>query len=268
MEVANVTGVVTGGAAGLGKALAETLLQGGARVAITDINAAQLAATGDELRATFGDRVATFQQDVTDPDSFHATLAFAAEQFGRKVNLLVNNAGIPSDSRFHRDGAEWQHWQAVINTNLVAVIRGTQVAADVMKKTLADGEEGVIVNMASIAGIVDFPFAPTYAAAKAGVVHFTRSMVPLKKNNNIRVVALCPGFADTVMGRAGMMVWPQIETTLGKLLPLDAVGAGLVQLLRDADNAGRALRVVDGETKYYSYADKDFFFPNEDVFIM
>lgn len=268
MEVANVTGVVTGGAAGLGKTLAETLLQGGARVVITDINASQLAATGDELRAKFGDRIATFQQDVTDPDSFFGALEFAAAQFGRKVNLLVNNAGIPSDSRFHSDGAEWQHWQAVINTNLMGVIRGTQVAAEVMKKTLAEGEEGVIVNMASIAGVVDFPFAPTYAAAKAGVVHFTRSMVPLKKCHNIRVVALCPGFADTPMGRGGMFVWPQIEQTLGKLLPLDKVGDGLVQVLRDADNAGRALRILDGETKYYAYADQDFFFPNEDVWKM
>lgn len=263
MELPNVRAIITGGAAGLGKSFAETLLEGGAKVVITDIDAVQLQATGEALRAKYdAKRVGFFQQDVTQNDSFDKAFAFAAELFEAPVNVLVNNAGISGDMNFFKEDAPLA-WQKVIEIDLIALMRGTQVGAATMRKTLG-GQEGVIVNMCSMAAFCDCPFWPQYAAAKSGVLGFTKSMHQLKKSGNVRVMALCPGFADTAMGQDAATNFPQLMGGQAGLMTAETVSQGLVKALGDGDNAGRQL-VVAPEMAFYhvgNFTPNEFSFPD------
>jgi NAD(P)-dependent dehydrogenase (short-subunit alcohol dehydrogenase family) len=263
MELADVRGIITGGAAGLGKKFAETILAAGGKVVITDVDAAQLKVTGEALQAQFGVKNAGFfVQDVTDGESFHAAFAFAAEHFEAPVNVLVNNAGISGDMNFFKEDTP-RAWEKVIAIDLIGLMRGTQVGAATMRKTL-DGAEGVIVNLCSMAAFCDCPFWPQYAAAKSGVLGFTKSMHQLKKSGNVRVMALCPGFADTAMGQDAVANFPQLMGGEAGLLTPEAVAAGLVKALADGDNAGRSLVVADQMSFYHvgNFTPTEFSFPD------
>ncbi|GAB9463421.1 15-hydroxyprostaglandin dehydrogenase [Globisporangium polare] len=261
MELSQVVGIVTGGAAGLGQGFAAAILAGGGKVVITDVNAAQLEATGKAFQTRYGHKhVAWVRQNVTEPDSFHRAFDFATKFFDGPVNLLVNNAGIAGDLSFFDDGAP-RNWESVVAIDLTAVVRGSQVAIDFFKK-LPSGKEGVIVNIASLAGLNAVPFSPEYGAAKAGVVGLTRSLYPLKTSHNIRAVALCPGFAKTAMGKLATEQTPDYIAQMGGVMEIEDVVNAFKAALKEPDNAGRCLRIVQGKTSYYKFAGDKQLFPN------
>ncbi|TYZ67864.1 hypothetical protein PybrP1_004979 [[Pythium] brassicae (nom. inval.)] len=261
MELSQVVGIVTGAAAGFGRGFAEAILNGGGKVLITDVDTKQLQATGKELQSKFGAKnVAWLRQNVTDTGSFHETFDYAIKYFGTHVNLLVNNAGIAGDLTFYDDGAP-RNWERVIDIDLTAVTRGTQVAIDYFKK-LPSGQEGVIANLASLAGLNAVPFSPEYAAAKAGVVGLTRSLYQLKKSHNIRAFALAPGFTDTAMGRQAVDTVPEYLGELGGLMKLSEVTDAFVAAVREPDNAGRVLRIVKNRRGYFKFPGDKQIFPN------
>ncbi|KAF1317543.1 hypothetical protein FI667_g14723, partial [Globisporangium splendens] len=165
MELARSVAIITGAAGGFGKAFADTILADGGKVLITDINTEGVEATAKVLADKYGaKRVSWIRQDVTDTDSFGAAFDHARTHFDdAPVNMLVNNAGIGADLTFYNDGAP-TNWSRVVEINFVAVMRGTQVAVDHFKKLLPPGKEGVVVNVASIAGLYAVPLLPDIAA--------------------------------------------------------------------------------------------------------
>lgn len=260
MELNQVVGIVTGGAAGFGREFAIAILKGKGKVLITDVNVHALQATGKELQDTYGHKnVCWLRQDVCDPDSFHQVFDYAHKYFDLPVNMLANNAGIAGDMTFFDEDAP-RRWEAVINIDLTALARGTQVAIQQFRKHLK-GKEGVVVNVASVAGLNAVPFGPEYAAAKAGVVGLTRSCYQLKKSDNIRVVAIAPAFAKTAMGHAATESVPEYTKQL-PLMEVDNVTNGFVEALREPDNAGRVLRIIERARSYFRFPGDKQLFPN------
>ncbi|KAF1330911.1 15-hydroxyprostaglandin dehydrogenase, partial [Globisporangium splendens] len=261
MELSQVVGIVTGGAVGFGRGFAEAILAGRGKVLITDVNVHNLQATGKELQAKYGEKnVCWVRQDVTETNSFSEVFEYATKYFGKPVNMLVNNAGIAGDMSFYNDGAP-RNWEKVIDIDLTALIRGTQTAIDTFKKQL-NGKEGVIVNLASLAGLNAVPFGPEYAAAKAGVVGLTRSLYQLKKSHNIRCFALAPGFTNTAMGIEATQAVREYTDEQGGLMDVSEIINAFVAGVQEPENAGRVLRIVKGRRSYYKFAGDKQLFPN------
>jgi NAD(P)-dependent dehydrogenase (short-subunit alcohol dehydrogenase family) len=260
MELNQVVGIITGGAAGFGRAFAEKVLSNGGKVMITDVNVHGLQLTGKALESKYGHKnVCWMRQDVTERESFAHVFDYASKFFAQPINLLINNAGIAGDLSFY-DGLS-TNWESVVEIDLTALIRGTQYAIVQFQKTL-NGREGVIVNIASMAGLNSTPFSPEYAAAKSGVVGFTRSLLELKQRYNIRSFAMCPGFADTNMGRDAVDQIPKYTDAMGGLMPIDTVAEAFAEGLREPDNCGRVQRIMKTKRAYYRFPGDKLLFPN------
>ncbi|TMW64819.1 hypothetical protein Poli38472_008986 [Pythium oligandrum] len=260
MQLQDIVGIVTGGAAGIGRALAETILSAGGNVLITDINTSLLETTGQELAAKFGKaNVGWTQQNVVEMDSFHRIFDVATNHFKKPVNLLINNAGIGGDLDFWKGDAP-RNWEDVITIDLTAVIRGSQVAIQQFRKHLG-GNEGVVINVSSAAGFMATPFFPQYGAAKAGVIGFTRSCHPLKKQHNIRVVALCPAFVDSALSKLAIEVSPKLIQRLGGVMDVSKVVDGFEMALNDPNNSGRCILIVPTGSSYFPFAGDKHLYP-------
>ncbi|KAG1711881.1 hypothetical protein DVH05_009121 [Phytophthora capsici] len=260
MEFHEAVAIVTGGGRGFGRAFAERILSGRGKVMITDVNVQELQATGKELQRQFGEQnVCWDRQNVTEKDSFQRVFAYASKYFKKPVNLLVNNAGIAGDMTFYEP--ESTNWEAVVDIDLTALIRGTKFAICEFKRTL-NGKEGVVVNLGSMAGLTTTPFGPEYAAAKAGVVGFTRSLYQLKKSDNIRCFCMCPGFAETNMGRTADVEIPEYTNMMGGLLPVKVVVDAFADGVREPGNAGRVQRIMKKNTTYYRFPGDKALFPD------
>ncbi|RMX63978.1 hypothetical protein DD238_005205 [Peronospora effusa] len=259
MELSEVVAIVTGGGRGFGRAFAEKILSGHGKVMITDVNVQELEATGKELQQQFGEsNVCWDRQNVTEKKSFSCAFAYASTYFTQPVNVLVNNAGIAGDMTFYKPDSTT--WEAVVEIDLVALIRGTKCAIAEFKRTL-NGKEGVVVNLGSMSGLTSAPFGPDYAAAKAGVVGFTRSLYMLKKSDNIRCFCMCPGFAETDMGRKAHVAVPEYTNMMGGLLPVKVVVDAFSAGLREPDNSGRVQRIMKKDTSYYRFPGDKMLFP-------
>ncbi|KAL3660175.1 hypothetical protein V7S43_014706 [Phytophthora oleae] len=130
-------------------------------------------------------------------------------------------------------------------------MRTTLEAAEQMEAGLPSGEEGVIVNLAMVGGLVEMPFWPAYATAKAGVLEFTKSMYPLKPCRNIRVMALCPGFVGTTVGHFITDAFPGAMRDRCGLVTVETVTQAFVRAIEDGHNAGRCMIVMEGQAIYY-----------------
>jgi len=185
--------VITGGAAGIGAAMARLFVQEGARVVIGDLKEDEGQALAAQLNAAAERRVALFQRtDVTSPADLETLVAQAEGAFGR-LDVLCNNAGIGSMGDSVTLGIE--QWRHVIDVDLNGVFYGCKAAIPALRR--AGG--GAIVNTASISGIgADYGFA-AYNAAKAGVINYTRTLALDHAHENIRCNALCPGLVLTTL---------------------------------------------------------------------
>ena len=186
--------LVTGASRGIGRAIAEALLAQGAAVAgtaTTDAGAERIAA---EL-AGHGRRVLGLRLDVTDSASVEATLGGIADTFGGAPGILVNNAGITRDNLLMRmKDAEWDD---VIDTNLTSVYRLCKACLRPMTKA----RKGRIINIASVVGACGNAGQTNYAAAKAGMIGFSKSLAREVGSRGITVNCVAPGFIDTDMTR-------------------------------------------------------------------
>ena len=184
--------VVTGSSRGIGKAIAKALAGEGATMAVHYFRGREGA---DELASEFeraGNKVGVFQADVSRPEDCHRLMEQVARQLGR-VDILVNNAGINRDKSLRKMQAS--EWDEVIQTNLNSVYHCTKAALEPM---IASGW-GRVVNIASIIGQTGAFGQANYAAAKAGVIAFTKSVAHELAKYGITVNAICPGFVDTDM---------------------------------------------------------------------
>jgi NAD(P)-dependent dehydrogenase (short-subunit alcohol dehydrogenase family) len=189
-ELDGKVAVITGAANGIGRGIAEAFVAEGARVVIADVD----DAAGEEVAAKLGDAAAFAHTDVSDPASLAAAVDLAVTHFGA-IDVMVNNAGIASSlRRFMQD--DFRDFQKVMAVDLFGVMAGTQAAARRMQPG------GSIVNVASIAGVSPGVGLQTYRAAKAGVIHFSRSAAIELAELGIRVNVIAPANIQTAINSA------------------------------------------------------------------
>ncbi|HZQ34708.1 MAG TPA: SDR family NAD(P)-dependent oxidoreductase [Dehalococcoidia bacterium] len=241
MDIGGTVAVVTGAGSGIGRAMAVALANEGARaVVIADLDETGAEQTVEQVRAA-GSRAAFVRVDVTDAAAMRELLDEAQMQFTR-LDVLCNNAGVgePPAGLFDEDG-DLDAFERVVAVNLTAVIRGTQLGVLKMREL---GRGGVIVNTASMGGLRPMPTSPVYAATKAGVIHFTRSLRHLYEEANIRVNAICPSFVDTpLVHRDGPERLAALAGDATLLVP-ELVAQGLIELVTDDSRAGAVMRVT------------------------
>ncbi|GCD89999.1 3-oxoacyl-ACP reductase FabG [Nocardioides sp. LS1] len=183
------TAVITGGAQGLGRAIAERFVAEGARVVIGDVDLAAATACAAEL----GDGVATAVRcDVTSEEQMDALVAAATERFG-SLDVMVNNAGVLRDATMRKMTLD--DFRLVLDTHVQGTWLGTRAAAAVMR----EAGSGSIVNMSSISGKVGNLGQTNYSAAKAGIVGLTKAAAKEVAHVGVRVNAIQPGLIRTAM---------------------------------------------------------------------
>ena len=196
MQITNKTFIVTGGASGLGRAAAETILQAGGRVVLLDVN----AETGHAAEQALGGRARFAQADVSSEDQVSAAIDLAVSTFGG-LNGVVNAAGIgPAAKVLGRNGPHaLDLFEKAIRVNLIGTFNVIRLAAVVLTQNTPEGsgERGVIVNTASIAAFDGQIGQPAYAASKGGIVAMTLPIAREFAASGIRVVTIAPGIFDT-----------------------------------------------------------------------
>jgi len=257
MELKGRLVVITGSAQGLGKAFAKRLLQDGARVCLSDIQEPVGLATKTEFQEKFGSEMVHFVRcDVTKMEDVVSLYDEAEEHFKDKVEVWCNNAGIN-----HNAG-----WRKCMDIDIMAVMMGTYYAMDRMSKTKG-GRGGLIVNTASVAGLVfnqiqdrEISDANSYFVAKHGVVALTRMLANPKilEETGVRVVCICPSFADTNIIREGMeeragAVRAKIEGYHPILTP-EYVAEGFHSLVTNCSN-GSALMIARPDVPFFTFPD-------------
>ncbi|BBZ12948.1 putative oxidoreductase [Mycobacterium branderi] len=204
------TAVVTGGAQGLGFAIAERFVAEGARVVLGDVNLGSTEAAAKHLG---GDDVAlAVRCDVTVASDVDALVATAVERFGG-LDVMVNNAGITRDATMRKMTEE--QFDEVIAVHLKGTWNGTRKAAAIMR----ENKRGAIVNMSSLSGKVGLVGQTNYSAAKAGIVGMTKAAAKELAHLGVRVNAIAPGLIRSAMTEAmPQRIWDEkvAEVPMGR----------------------------------------------------
>jgi NAD(P)-dependent dehydrogenase (short-subunit alcohol dehydrogenase family) len=235
MHINDTRAIITGGASGLGQAVAEDIVAAGGRVALLDVN----AAAGRALTASLGERASFIETDVTSEGAVISAVAGAVQAMGG-LNLAVNCAGVGWPKRMvGKDGPmPGEFFRKVIEINLVGTLLVCKAAAAEMQKNApnADGERGAIVMTASVAAFDGQIGQVAYAASKGGVVGMTLPMARELAAFGIRVVTIAPGLFLTPM----MAALPaEAQESLGKQVPFPP------RLGRPAEYASLVRQVVE-----------------------
>jgi 3-hydroxyacyl-CoA dehydrogenase/3-hydroxy-2-methylbutyryl-CoA dehydrogenase len=199
VKVSGAVGLVTGGASGIGRGVAELLVERGASVVIADLE----SSPGRDVATQLGDRARFVACDVTRPDMVEAAVAAAVAEFGR-VDVLVSCAGISVGARVvGREGKlhSLDLFRKHVDVNLVGMFDMVRNTAGAMAANEPgdDGERGLIVNIASIAGYEGQVGQAAYGASKGGVIAMTLPLARDLGQLGIRVMCVCPGTMDTPM---------------------------------------------------------------------
>lgn len=195
--------VVTGGASGIGRALATQLVAAGARVVVADVN----GPLADEVAHALGPRARAARVDVTDPQAVRQLVDGTVAREGA-IDLLFNNAGIAvfADAR----DTSLDDWNRQIDVNLRGVVHGIAAAYPLMVRRGC----GHIVNTASAAGLLPVPANIAYVATKHAVVGLSLTLRAEGRNFGVRVSVVCPGVIDTPIVQSAKIVGPTRETVL------------------------------------------------------
>ncbi len=191
MEIKGQVAFITGGARGIGKAIAEAYAKLGCNVVIADIDADLSGQTAEEMKGAGVDALGV-QIDVSDSESVSAAFKVAKEKFDR-IDILVNNAGITKDSLIMR--MKEDDWDAVLSINLKGVFLCTKEVIRIMSKQ----KYGRIVNIASVVAFMGNPGQANYSASKAGIVGLTKTTAKEYASRGITSNAVAPGFIVTAM---------------------------------------------------------------------
>jgi 3-oxoacyl-[acyl-carrier protein] reductase len=214
MKLEGKVALITGGAQGIGRAIALLLAREGAKVVISDINLEKARETCREIEA-LGREALAVGGNVADVRDAEAMVQQTIEKFGR-MDILVNNAGITRDQVLLRMKEE--DWDLVLSVNLKGAFLCTKAALRPFLKQ----KGGKIVNISSVTGEMGNAGQANYAASKAGVLGFTKSIAREYARRNIQVNAVAPGFIDTAMSQA----IPQKDREfLIKQIPMERLGS-------------------------------------------
>ena len=239
IDLTGRTALVTGSTRGIGRAIAATLTEAGARVAVVGRDQARAA----EVAAAIGGGAQGFGADVGDPASVIGLVQGVEESFGQ-IDILVNNAGLTRDNLLFR--IKDDDWDMVLDANL----KGAFVAIRATARGMMKRRWGRIINIASIVGLTGNKGQANYAASKAGLIGLTKSVAKELGSRNILVNAIAPGFIETDMTAA---MTPESRSALSGQIPLERLGsphdiAGMVAFLASdlASYITGQVLVVDG----------------------
>jgi 3-oxoacyl-[acyl-carrier protein] reductase len=205
--------IVTGAAQGIGRAIAETLAQHGADVAVADLDPGRSQDTVAAV-AKLGRRALNVKVNVADFTDVKAMVDQVMKEWG-KIDILVNNAGITRDGLLLRMKEE--DWNLVLQVNLNGTFHCTKAVLQPMTKQ----RFGRIVNIASIVGVMGNAGQANYAASKAAVIGFTKTVAREYASRQVTVNAVAPGFIDTAMTQG---LPADVKETLQKQIPLGRLG--------------------------------------------
>lgn len=186
------TALVTGASKGIGRMIAQKFAEQGADVAFTYLSSVEKGQALEQELQAFGTRVKGYRSDASKFDEAETLIAAIIADFGT-LNVVVNNAGITKDNLLLRMTEE--QWDDVMNTNLKSIFNITKAASKIMMKNRA----GVFINISSVVGVNGNAGQANYAASKAGIIGFSKSMAKELGSRNIRTNVVAPGFIRTEM---------------------------------------------------------------------
>jgi len=243
-NLAEKVAVVTGSSRGIGAGIAAALAAQGAKVVVNHRNSAEEAAEVVAAITAAGGEAAVIQADVSQLDEAQRLIKETIDTYGR-IDILVNNAGTTRDMLLMKMKA--QDWEFVLQTNLSSTFNCAKaVARPMMKK-----RTGRIINITSVVGLAGQAGQTNYAASKAGIIGFTKSLAKELGSRNITVNAVAPGFIPTALTNvlAEEMVQATVDNTpVGRLGTVEDVAAAVVYLASDeaAFVTGQVLTVDGG----------------------
>lgn len=247
--------LITGGAMGMGKGFADSLLQAGAKVCVADYNVEVGEEAVKELNTKYGAGKAIFVKcDVTSQADMEAAFETTKKTFGG-IDIVVNNAGVGGEAD--------DNWERCIDINMKGTMRGIRLAMNYLSKENG-GNGGTIINMASLAGVNPNPFSPTYGCTKAGIIHASRCLAisPVAAKSSIRINVMCPAFVDTPMFR-NMKSGDPSQTYHGDptlvqafidrvgVITIEEAAEAFMELVKDDTKNGVILKLSKTEGKKY-----------------
>jgi NAD(P)-dependent dehydrogenase (short-subunit alcohol dehydrogenase family) len=239
MRFKNKTAIVTGGAGGIGLAIASRFGAEGANIVLADISMEELQKASQVLRSKGLESLQLSQCDVSDEQQVQATVTHAVDHFGT-LDIVVNNAGLMIFKKLEETSQ--QDWNRILNVDLMGAFYFTKYAFLNMK------QGGTVINISSIHALETTPMVTTYAAAKAGLLSLTRSSAIEGKAKGIRVNAILPGAIDTPMLWENPNIKAGLEqvskNSVGK--PEDIAGVAAFLASDDAAFVQGAMIEVDG----------------------
>ncbi len=186
------TAIITGGSRGIGKGIALVFAQHGANVAFTYSSSVESANSLEKELSNYGVKVKSFQSNAADYKESQDLVENVLSDFG-SIDILVNNAGITKDNLLMRMGEE--DFDKVIEVNLKSVFNMTKA----VQRTMLKQRKGSIINMSSVVGVKGNAGQSNYAASKAGIIGFSKSVALELGSRNIRSNVIAPGFIETEM---------------------------------------------------------------------
>ncbi len=228
--------IVTGGSRGIGKAIVEGLVAAGASVAFSYRSSSEASeALVEGLKKKYSSRVVAYRSDASDFAAAEEFVQRVLQDFGT-VDVLVNNAGITQDNLLLRMSED--QWQNVLDVNLKSVFNLTkQVLRPMMKK-----RSGSIINISSIVGVIGNAGQSNYAASKAGIIGFSKSIAKELGSRNIRCNVIAPGYIETEMTDG---LPDDVKAKFMQNIPLRRMGTG-------ADVANAVLFLASDQSAYIS----------------
>ncbi|MBI5755432.1 MAG: 3-oxoacyl-[acyl-carrier-protein] reductase [Nitrospirae bacterium] len=242
--VKNRVALITGASRGIGKAIAEALAKDGIDIAGVDINIDELRPAMKTIEDTVGRKTAAIQADVGDSASIERAVEESIRVFGN-ISILVNNAGITRDNLILR--MKDKEWDDVLRINLTGTFNCTKVVI----KSMVKNRYGRIISIASIVGAMGNIGQANYAASKAGIIGFTKSIAREYANRGITANGIAPGFIETDMTKG---LPEDVRNTLINQIPMGRLGtpedvANVVRFLASDEAAyitGQVIHVNGG----------------------